>query len=195
VAEKRVQTSIPTNFTDILIPKKNASELLYVLSSMSEETILLLTEDSQVYIKGIGTLGIRFISRVIDASFPNYRDVIPKVFTTEATILSKDLANVLKKAKFFSNASQQVSFHIYPKKKVFSVTARNQDVGEMDESLDAAITGDDIDINFNSTYIADSLQSIHADSLTLGFAGAGKPLVIRPIGDLTFMYLVMPLNR
>ena len=65
----------------------------------------------------------------------------------------------------------------------------------MDESIDAAVTGDDIDINFNSTYVGDSLQSVHADSLTFSFAGAGRPLVIRPIGDHSFMYLVMPLNR
>jgi DNA polymerase III sliding clamp (beta) subunit (PCNA family) len=65
----------------------------------------------------------------------------------------------------------------------------------MDELIEAAVTGEDIDINFNSTYVGDSLQSIHADSLTFSFAGNGKPLVIRPIGDLSFMYLVMPLNR
>jgi DNA polymerase-3 subunit beta len=75
------------------------------------------------------------------------------------------------------------------------VAATLKDVGEMDELIEAAVTGEDIDINFNSTYVGDSLQSIHADSLTFSFAGNGKPLVIRPIGDLSFMYLVMPLNR
>jgi DNA polymerase-3 subunit beta len=195
LAEKKVQTAMSNDFSDILLPQKNASELVHVLASLSEDTVSISTDDSQLYLKSMSALSVRFISRVIDASFPNYREIIPKAFTTEATILTKDLSSVLKKAKLFSNASQQVSFHIYPKKKVFSVTAQNQDVGEMDELIEAAVTGEDIDINFNSTYVGDSLQSIHADSLTFSFAGNGKPLVIRPIGDLSFMYLVMPLNR
>lgn len=195
LAEKKVQTAMSNEFSDILLPQKNASELVHVLASLSEDTVSISTDDSQLYLKSMSALSVRFISRVIDASFPNYREILPKAFTTEATILTKDLSSVLKKAKLFSNASQQVSFHIYPKKKVFSVTAQNQDVGEMDELIEAAVTGEDIDINFNSTYVGDSLQSIHADSLTFSFAGNGKPLVIRPIGDLSFMYLVMPLNR
>jgi DNA polymerase III sliding clamp (beta) subunit (PCNA family) len=36
---------------------------------------------------------------------------------------------------------------------------------------------------------------IDSDSVTLSFAGVGKPLIMRGVGDASFMYLVMPLNR
>ena len=65
----------------------------------------------------------------------------------------------------------------------------------MSDSIDAALSGEDLDINFHIGYIADCLSSVESDSVVLGFAGAGKPLVIRGVSDSSFLYLVMPLNR
>jgi DNA polymerase-3 subunit beta len=84
---------------------------------------------------------------------------------------------------------------VYPKKKVFDVTAQSANIGEMSDSLEAAVSGEDIDVNFHIGYVADCLQSIQSDSITLGFSGAGRPLVIRGVSDASFTYLVMPLNR
>jgi len=195
LAEKRMYSKLSDMPEDILIPQKNAIELVNVLSSLDVPDVSLSSDDTQLYLESEGGLKIQFVSRIIDASFPNYKEILPKTFSTEATLLTRDFSEALKKARLFSNASQQVSFHLYPKKKVFSITARNQDVGEMDDALEAAVTGEDIDINFNISYIADCLQSVHADSISLQFAGTGKPLVLRPVGEQTFTYLVMPLNR
>ena len=85
--------------------------------------------------------------------------------------------------------------YFYPEKKIFSATARSAEVGEMSDSIDAALTGEDIDINFHIGYLADCLPNVQSDSIALGFAGPGKPLVIRGTSDASFMYLVMPLNK
>ncbi len=61
--------------------------------------------------------------------------------------------------------------------------------------LAAALSGDDLDINFHIGYLADALGTIESDSLVLGFSGPGRPLVIRGVSDPSFLYLVMPLNR
>jgi len=95
----------------------------------------------------------------------------------------------------FSGSDQHVGFHVYPKKKVFDVTAQSAAIGEMSDSLDSALSGEDVDMNFHIGYVTDCLQSIQSDSITLGFAGAGRPLVIRGVSDAAFTYLVMPLNR
>jgi DNA polymerase III subunit beta len=75
------------------------------------------------------------------------------------------------------------------------VTAQSAAIGEMTDSLEAAVSGDDIDVNFHIGYVADCLQSIDSDSIVLGFAGPGKPIVIKGISDASFTYLAMPLNR
>jgi DNA polymerase-3 subunit beta len=192
LAEKTIPAQSGKKEADILIPLKHAGELAYILERSEAETVEVHAGDAQL----IATLdGVRYISRVIDAQFPNYKDIIPKDTATEATLLKNDLAEMLKKARVFAGPEQHVGFHIYPKKKIFSATARSADVGEMSDSIDAALEGGDIDINFHIGYLAECLPSIQSDSVTLSFAGQGRPLVVKGVSDPSFLYLVMPLNR
>ncbi len=178
--------------TELLIPLKHAVELVHILERVGADDLELSADDSQM---SVTADGLRYVSRVVDGSFPNYREILPKSFVTETTILKNDFSEMLRKARVFSGNDQHVGLHIYPKRKIFSATARSADVGEMSDSIDAAISGEDLDINFHIGYLADCLPVIGSDSIVLGFAGVGKPMVIRGVSDPSFTYLVMPLNR
>ena len=102
---------------------------------------------------------------------------------------------MLRKARVFSGTDQHIGLHVYPKKKIFSATARSSDVGEMSDSIDAALSGEDMDINFHIGYLSDCLSSIESESITLNFSSIGRPLIIQGVSDSSFTYLVMPLNR
>ena len=168
LAEKNIPATSGKSEVDILIPLKHAAELAYILERSPEETVEVIAEDAQL----IATLGgVRYVSRVIDTQFPNYKDIIPKDVTAEATVLKNDLAEMLKKARVFAGQEQHVGLHVYPKKKIFSATARSSDVGEMSDSIDAAVSGEDIDINFHIGYLADCLPSIRI--------GLGHPFIFR----------------
>ncbi len=192
LAEKTIQGVKSKSETELLIPLKHALELSHVLERIDTDEISLSADDSQM---SVSANGVRYVSRVVDGSFPNYKEIIPKAFETEATVLKNDFAEMLRKARVFSGNDQHVGFHVYPKRKIFSATARSAEVGEMSDSIDAAVSGEDLDINFHIGYLADCLSVIGSDSIVLGFAGAGKPLVIRGVSDPSFTYLVMPLNR
>jgi DNA polymerase-3 subunit beta len=175
-----------------LVPLKHALELTHVLERIEGDSVQLIADESQLTVSGSS---IRFVSRLVEGTFPNYKEIIPKSFTGEATVLKNDFSEMLKKARVFSGNDQHVGLHLYPKRKIFTATARSAEVGEMSDSIDAALSGEDIDINFHIGYLADCLSSIESDSITIGFSGAGKPLVIRGVSDASFTYLVMPLNR
>lgn len=192
LAEKTIPQTGAKADGEFLIPLKHALELVHVLEKISEETVVISSDESQLIVQGGGA---RFVSRVVEASFPNYKEIIPKTFATEATVLKSDLVEMLRKARVFSGNDMHVGLHLYPKKKIFSATARSADVGEMSDSIDAALSGEDLDINFHIGYLADCLSSIDSDSVSLNFAGVGRPLVLRGSADGAFMYLVMPLNR
>ena len=192
LAEKIIRGGRGDDGPEILIPLKHALEIVHILEHSQSEEISLVADESQLTILADG---IRYVSRVIDGTFPNYGEIIPKKFTAEATVLKNDFSEILKKARVFSGSDQYVGLHLYPKKKVFTATAQNADVGEMSDSIDAAVSGEDMDINFHIGYLSDCLSTIASDSITLSFSGPGKPLVIRGVSDPTFTYLVMPLNR
>lgn len=192
LAEKSITASSGSGDAEVLIPLKHALELTHILERIDSEQVSLLTDESQMSVEAEG---VRYISRVVEAQFPNYKEIMPKHAGTEATVLKADFGEMLKKARVFSGNDQHVGLHIYPKKKLFSATARSADVGEMSDSIDAALSGEDLDINFHIGYLADCLSSIGSDSITLSFSGVGRPLIIRGVSDPTFTYLVMPLNR
>jgi DNA polymerase-3 subunit beta len=192
LAEKRVARATKKESAELLIPLKHANELVYVLERIAGEEIEIIADEAQCTVSGAG---VRFMSRLVEAQFPNYHEIIPKNFETEATLLKSDFTEMLRKARVFSGNDQHVGFHVYPKRKIFSATARSSEIGEMSDSIDASLSGEDLDINFHIGYLSDCLPSIQSDSLTLSFAGPGKPLVIKGASDESFMYLVMPLNR
>ncbi len=192
LAEKKVARATKKESGELLIPLRHANELIYILERIDGDEVEIVTDEAQCTLLGSGVL---FVSRLVEAQFPNYKEIVPKTFTTEATLLKNDFLETLRKARIFSGADSQVGFHVYPKRKIFSAIARSSDIGEMSDSVDAAVSGDDLDINFHIGYLSDCLPSIQSDSITLQFAGQGKPLVIRGVSDASFMYLVMPLNR
>lgn len=192
LAEKTISIRLPEALPEMLLPVKNALELLHTLSLSKEETIECTFDEAQL---SVHAGNIYFVSRIIDATFPQYRAIIPKSFTVEATVLKEDMNTVVKKARIFSSSAQEIGLHLYPKKKQFTATARTADIGETSDSIEAALSGEDLDIKFNTHYLSECFSSIHTDSITLQFGGVGKPLVIRGVGDGSFLYLVMPLNR
>lgn len=192
LAEKIVHGAAKGDGPDILIPLRHAGEMAYILERLSDETIQLAVDDAQL---SLSAPGLRYVSRVVEGTFPNYKEIMPKSFVTEATLLKGDFSDMLRKARVFSGTQQSVGLHLYPKRKIFTATAQSADVGEMSDSIDAAVRGEDIDINFQISYLADCLPSIESDSITLGFSGAEGPLVVRGASDASFTYLAMPLNR
>ncbi len=78
---------------------------------------------------------------------------------------------------------------------LFEIKTKNSDVGENLNILDATLSGESIEINFNQKYLADCFQSIDSDSVSLQFGSIHKPLIVRGISDPTFLYLVMPMNK
>ncbi|MEK7628501.1 MAG: DNA polymerase III subunit beta [Patescibacteria group bacterium] len=192
LAEKKIKHQDPGGIPDTLIPAKNASDITYLLETIHEDSITCSITESQIHIE---TKDTSFMSRVIDAQFPDYESIIPKKPTTEALILKEDLSVLLQKARAFAGQEQYIQVHIYPQKKIYTATAQSDSIGEMDEQMEVAASGEDVDIKFNISYIHDALQSFGTDSVKMNFFGQGKPLVMQGAPNTGFTYLVMPLNR
>jgi DNA polymerase-3 subunit beta len=192
LAEKKVKVKGLPEISGILIPFKNVSEILRVFSEYSS-VVKVSFNKNQI---SFSSPGVYLTSRVIDGVFPDYKQIIPKSFGTEVVALKQDIVNALKISNIFSDKFNQVHLTIDPKQKLFEIQTKNSDIGENQTTVDAALTGDRMEINFNYRYLTDGFQSIDADSVTLQLNGLNKPVVIRPVsGDQTFLYLVMPMNR
>jgi DNA polymerase-3 subunit beta len=191
LAEKKIKIKKTKDFGQILIPFKNVPEIIRVLEVINEEIEVNLDKNQISFSHN----GLYMVSRVVDGAFPDYKQIIPKNSSTEVVVLKQDLLSALKLSNIFSDKFNQINFKVNPNTKTCEIKTRNNDVGENNTILDSAITGEPIEINFNYKYISDCFQSIESDSLTLYFNGLNRPMIISPISDSSFRYLVMPMNR
>tara|TARA_B100000745_G_scaffold300609_2_gene255973 strand:- start:4821 stop:5924 length:1104 start_codon:yes stop_codon:yes gene_type:complete len=192
LAEQKIQSKSSEEIPPTIIPVKNTIELVRILETQQEEDITIYFDENQCSLE---TQNLYITSRIIDGSFPDYKSILPKKTTTEVVVLKEDLLQTVKKSQIFSDKFGQINLHIYPKKKTFTISAHNTDIGEIFDSLEAVCSGEDLDISFNYKYLLDVFQSFQSDSITLRFSGIGKPLVITGVGNKSFTYLVMPMNR
>ena len=191
LAEKKIYNKKLKEIGSILIPYKSAIEIVRIIDEVSDEIDVNLTKNQISF----AFEGIYVTSRVVEGVFPDYKQIIPKEFTTEVVVLKQDLLQSLKIATIFSDAFHQVSVKVDPAKKLFEISTKNTEVGEHVHQMAAAITGEAVAINFNYKYIVDCFQSLDVDSVSLQFNGLNRPMVIRGVGDASFTYLVMPMNK
>ncbi len=191
LAEKRLKVKETKDMKPVVVPIKNVNDIVKIFDD-NDEDIIISSEKNQI---SLSTKSIYFVSRLVDAPFPDYKEIIPKNFTTDATLLKQDLVDVLKSLSVFSDKFNQANVKINPLKKLFVLSSKANDIGESQSVVDAAVSGESIDMNFNHRYISECLQSIDSDALSLSFSGTTKPLVVRGVSDSSFTYLVMPMNR
>lgn len=190
LAEKKVFIKKIDEFDSVLIPTKNVADIIKILDGEDGDISIAITEN-QI---GMTINGVYITSRTIDGVFPDYRQIIPKDYETEVVVLKQDIIDILKRSFIFSDKFNRITFEINPKAKLFVVETSNQELGDSKSEVPAAISGEKQKLSFNYKNITDSFQSISADSLVFKF-GDKKPLMIGGIGDNSFMYITMPMNK
>lgn len=190
LAEVRIPIKTKGSFSSILLPARNVVDILRAIESGVDVEVRV--DDNQCsFISDFGHI----TSRTIDGAFPDYKAIIPREYVAEATCLKEDAARAFRKISIFTDSFNQVHISLKSSEKTFTVRAVNASVGETVDHIPAALTGEDIDINFNARYIVDALSVMGGDSVTFSIAGAGKPMVMSDTAGKDFTYLVMPMNR
>lgn len=189
LAEKKIALPNKGAQGKFLIPAKNASDISQVLP---DDEITMSFDDHQcafIFPEGM------VVSRLTNATYPDYRQIIPKESIVEAVVLKRDFETVLKRTVIFSDSFQKVKISFNQKKNNLSFFARNADIGESSETISAKISGSAMDLSFNHRYLSAALALTMAESISLTAAGIGRPLIIRGVGDASLMYLVSPMNQ
>jgi DNA polymerase-3 subunit beta len=174
----------------LLIPQKNAAELARVCESIDIDPELIINDNQCALRFGAE---VYVTSRLVAGNFPDYEQIIPKEYSTHTTVLKQDLVQLFKKTQIFLNKFMQVSLAV--EGSTLTISSQNGEVGATTDSVKVSTEGADIKLNFNQQYVLDPLSHISDESLTLHFAGIGRPLVIKGHTDTSLRYLVMPMNK
>lgn len=191
LAEKRIDVKEIDSFESVLVPFRNVSEIIRIFDGVVGDIEVIFDDGQIAFIYD----GLYLVSRIVDGSFPDYKQIIPKDNITEVTVLKQDLIQALKLSNVFSDKFNQIHMTIRPDDKIFEIDSKNVDKGENKNNVEATLRGEPVEINFNHRYLGDAFSSINSESVVLMFNGSNRPMVMRGVNDNSFMYLVMPLNR
>jgi len=178
--------------TPILIPQKNALEIARILEIVGEDPEFMVNDNQAAF---RFKKGVYVTTRLTEGTFPDYKQIIPKEFTTHATLLVSDLIHALKKTNIFANKFLQIKFILDVKKNTLTLSSDDNDLGQTAEKISSTIEGEDLTLSFNQRYVSEPLPSITEESITLHFAGIGRPMVLEGASEKSFRYLVMPMNK
>ncbi len=189
LAEKKQALVQTIKNISILLPAKNSAE---IIQTLPDEEITLYNNEHQIAFVWEGNT---LTSRLTIGTYPDYKQIIPKEVFSEATLLRKDFESALKHTTIFSDTFQKMRIVFDLQKNKITLSSRNTDTGESEESINSVVSGKPIELSFNYRYLQTPLSLISTESIKLTASGIGRPLLIRGIGDESLLYLVMPMNQ
>src|SRR5579885_3271694 len=183
---------------DILIPARTLTELARILPAEGQVEMIVTPNRSQVLFH---TPTLDLVSRLIEGSFPNFRQIIPKESTTRAVVETKEFAAAVKSASLFARDSSNIArVKINPAGEdgqgtgELTIEATAEDLGDNVSTVNAAVDGPELQIIFNVKYLADVLAVIDTPEVALEANGPTKPGVIKPVGSNDYTYVIMPMH-
>ncbi|HYP61843.1 MAG TPA: DNA polymerase III subunit beta, partial [Thermomicrobiales bacterium] len=176
----------------LIAPARAIRELGRILGESSEPVRLAVTPNQSQLIVRVGPAGepggTEFYSRLIDGTFPDYRQIIPKEFGTKVELGRDALLNAVRRASYFArDANDAIKFEITSQSGdaepgVVEVSARAAERGDSHSFVDATIDGPEMQIAFNSRYLTDVLAVVRNGRIALGLNGPNQAGVIRMVG-------------
>lgn len=174
---------------ELVIPGK-ALEDVAKIAGAAESISLGVSENQVVFTFGDTT----FISRRIEGSFPNYRQLLPKEHATRVIIDRAELLEAVKRVSLMAQHSTPLRISVSTAEHTLTLSAAAQDVGEATEDLQVTPEGEDIEIAFNHAYLVDGVQVAEGDTIALEITSPLKPGVLKPADGEGFTYLLMPVR-
>ncbi|MBP6948469.1 MAG: DNA polymerase III subunit beta [Candidatus Pacebacteria bacterium] len=188
LAEKKIPNDNEIECS-LLIPQKHIAEILQIINEETQDLVLSVNES----ILSISSSNLTLSIHTITGQFPDYTQLFPKEFTTTVEISKEELSKALTLTTFFNEKYSQVEC-IFTDSKC-TLHSKNEAVGQVTHTINATKKGDDIEMKYNNKYFLDVFSHIEGDTLTCMFSTPNRPMFIRGVKDISFTYLLMPLNR
>lgn len=139
----------------------------------------------------------KLVIRLIDGSFPNYRQVLPAARedarSTIDRVMFLDRVNLV--SLFTNKETHNLRLEFQSGNVVIS--AHDPDKGECEEHLAIDYSGDEVRAGFNANYLKEVLKVLKGDDITVELTDSLKPAVIRDPNEQegeSSVFILMPMR-
>jgi DNA polymerase III subunit beta len=134
----------------------------------------------------------RLTARIIDATFPNYRTLLPEEFPNTLEVAKEALLDAVGRAALVAEDHIPVRLNLHEGGVELSVI--RQEVGEETEHIEGAYKGAEMTIAFNTRYLTDGASAVTGDTVVLETSDPLKPGLLHGADGNEFRYLLMPVR-
>jgi DNA polymerase-3 subunit beta len=134
-----------------------------------------------------------FTVRLMDGQYPDYENVIPKQYDTEAVIRTEEIIRALKRAQLIAEKKHTITFD-FDNGEV-TLGAASDLHGTAHEVLDCELQGPPVRILFSADSLIDALSHMTGASVTFKLAGPLSPATLTSPDDANAFHVVMPMRE
>jgi DNA polymerase-3 subunit beta len=183
----------------ILVPARTLADAAKSLAQSEALTISLSAGGAGEGIIGFsGTThgrASRATTRLLDATFPAYRSLLPSEWASTAEVGVAGLVEAVKRVALVADRNTPVRLEFADGS--LSLTAGGDDEGRAEEQLEVSYEGEPITTAFNPQFLLDGLGALTSGTARMLFTSSTKPVVLRPqasAGEGEYTYLIMPVR-
>ncbi|MDQ6998559.1 MAG: DNA polymerase III subunit beta [Mariprofundus sp.] len=172
-----------------IVPRKAVIELSK-LCDHCEEQIEISLGERQIKVKaGLNVL----VSKLIDARFPVYQDVIPVDNPSKAVVERTPFDQVLRRSMIVANEFTHDIRLVFSEQGI-DVSAHNTEQEEAEEHIAADYNGSEVAVGFNGKYLRDTLSAIKSPSVSIALKDELSPILISSDEHQQSRYVIMPMR-
>ena len=171
----------------IIIPGKTLADVSRMIPSNIETIKIGFDEKHASFIIGETIL----TTRLLEGEFINYSQIIPKEFTTRLKINTKDFLNALDRACLVAK-NNLIKIQILDDS--LKISSKNDEIGNLEESIFIELEGSNLDIAFNAKYFMEALKNIDEEFISLELNTNVSPCILKSYDEDSYIYLLLPVR-
>lgn len=173
----------------ILLPRKGLAELGKVLDEGGEKIGIKVQANNFI----IRRDRLLLIMRLLDAEFPDYRQVIPLRAKRHMGAKRNEMLDALRRVSILSSEKTKgVKFHFGP--DLLELSSYNPELGEAKEEVGVDYKGEEMVVGFNARFVLEVLGAMTSDEVVFEMEDGVSQAIIRPSNDAQHTCVVMPMR-
>ena len=203
----------PSEDVSFIIPARALQEISRLIGGQEEPIEFTVTPSKSQALFRLDNIEV--VTQLIQGTFPNYAQLIPKSYETVVAEVANDPESAqavptraVVDLDEFSRATRAASIFARDGSGIvriqvtggpddspgkMSILSRAEEIGENQTEIDARVDGDEAKIAFNSKYLADVLGVLEGGEVALEATSSSSQGVLRPVGNDQYVHVVMPM--
>ena len=192
MSQKKITLDKKGDDFDVVIPSRSLREFTVVFTD-EIETVEVFFANNQLLFR---SENISFYTRLLEGNYPDTDRLIPTEFSSVVTFNTNNLRHAMERSRLLSNATQNGPVKLEIVKGIVSAHVHSPEVGRVNEEIDTeSVSGEDLTISFNPTYLIEALKAVDSEKVTISFISAVRPFTLVPSEDAeNFIQLITPVR-